>query len=146
MIHASRPSLQGLELHLLTLHKLIAEFKPAMVIVDPISSLITVGSTSEVRGMLVRLIDLLKTKNINAVFTSLTQQLSNAYNDATIDAVSSLADIWINLKFEENQGTRHRELLIVKARGMGHYENICNFTISAKGMQLPKIEIERVKQ
>lgn len=136
IIHASRPSLQGLELHLLTLHKLISEFQPGMVIVDPISSLISVGSTSEVRGMLVRLIDLLKMKEINALFTSLTQQISNTYNDATIDAVSSLADTWINLKYEEINGARQRELLIVKARGMGHYENACRFAISNKGVLL----------
>lgn len=141
VIHASRPSLQGLELHLLTLQKLITELKPCMVIVDPISSLISVGSTSEVRGMLVRLIDLLKMKGINALFTSLTQQVSNTYNDATIDAVSSLADTWINLKYEEIRGARQRKLLIVKARGMGHYENACHFAVSNKGILLsPEIK------
>ena len=133
-IHASRPSLQGLELHLLTLHKHIAEFKPAMVIVDPISSLISVGTTSEVKAMLVRLIDLLKMNGINAVFTSLTQQSSGDYNDITIDAISSLADMWINLKYEEQHGARERELLIVKARGMGHHANVSRFTISNKGL------------
>jgi circadian clock protein KaiC len=107
-----------------------------MVIVDPISSLISVGSTSEVRGMLVRLIDLLKMSNINAIFTSLTQQSSNAYNDATIDAVSSLADTWMNLKYDEKNGIRLRELLIVKSRGVGHYENVCNFSITNKGIRL----------
>ena len=136
VVYSSRPSLQGLELHLLTLHKLIDHIKPGMVIIDPISSLIAVGSTSEVRGMLVRLMDLLKMRNINAIFTSLTQQSPNAYNDATIDAVSSLADTWINLKFEETQGLRKRELLIIKSRGVGHYEHVCNFTISKKGILL----------
>jgi circadian clock protein KaiC len=136
IIHSSRPSLQGLELHLLTLHKLITQYKPGMVIVDPISSLISVGSTSEVRGMLVRLMDLLKMSNINAIFTSLTQQSSNAYNDATIDAVSSLADTWINLKYEETNGIRRRELLIIKSRGVAHDENVCNFSISNKGIRL----------
>jgi circadian clock protein KaiC len=136
MIHSSRPSLQGLELHLLTLHKLIAEFKPAMVIVDPISSLVTIGTTSEVRGMLVRLLDLLKIHRINALFTSLSQHHGSMVNDATIDAVSSLADTWINLKYEESSGNRVRNLLIIKSRGMSHYHNVCNFTISGKGIQL----------
>ena len=54
-------------MHLLALHKLLEEFKPRTVIIDPISSLITIGSASEVRAMLVRLIDLLKTNNINAL-------------------------------------------------------------------------------
>lgn len=48
-IHSSRPSLNGLELHLLTLRKMIKEFKPTTVIIDPISNLITVGSMHEVR-------------------------------------------------------------------------------------------------
>jgi circadian clock protein KaiC len=140
LIHSSRPSLQGLELHLLTLHKLIAEFKPSTVIIDPISSLVTIGSTSEVRGMLVRLMDLLKINKINALFTSLSHQHSNFYSDATIEAVSSLADTWINVKYEETGGNRMRNLLIVKSRGMSHYSNVCNFSISEKGVQLNAVK------
>src|SRR4051812_33578077 len=58
-IHSSRPTLHGLEMHLLTLHKLVRDFKPHTVIIDPISNLISVGTISEVRSMLVRIIDLL---------------------------------------------------------------------------------------
>lgn len=136
LIHASRPSLQGLEMHLLVLHKLMAEFKPRTVIIDPISSLITIGSRSEVRGMLVRLMDTLKTNQINALFTALTHQLANQYNDATVDAVSSLSDTWINLRNQDNvSNDRVRSLLIVKARGMGHFNNQKDFTITNKGIQ-----------
>lgn len=134
-IHASRPSLQGLEMHLLTLHKLLETFKPRTVIVDPISSLMTIGSGSEVRGMLVRLMDTLKKNQINALFTSLTHQRSNEYNDATVDAVSSLADTWINVKNENSHDERVRSLLIVKSRGMGHSNNEQNFIITDKGLQ-----------
>src|SRR6188472_4516896 len=88
-IHASRPSLQGLEMHLLIIYKLLKELKPRTVIVDPISSLITIGSTSEVRAMLVRLMDTMKMQRINAIFTSLTHSGISEYNDATVDAVSS---------------------------------------------------------
>jgi circadian clock protein KaiC len=133
-IHASRPSLQGLEMHLLSLHKLIEQFKPKTVIIDPISSLITIGNTSEVRGMLVRLIDLLKIKKINAFFTSLTHIHASEYKDVTVDAVSSLADTWINLKNEEKHGDRLRNLMIIKSRGTGHYNNACEFTITDKGI------------
>jgi circadian clock protein KaiC len=134
-IHASRPSLQGLELHLLLLHKLLKTLKPRTVIIDPISSLLTVGTTSEVRAMLVRLLDTLKINNVNALFTSLTHQNSNEYKDSTVDAVSSLADTWINLKNEENTMGRVRSLLIVKSRGMGHFNNQQEFTITDKGIQ-----------
>lgn len=141
-IHASRPSLQGLEMHLLVLNKLLAEVKPRTVIVDPISSLITIGSTSEVRGMLVRLMDTLKTAQMNAIFTSLTHQGESAkgFSDETVDAVSSLADTWINLKNDINNGGRLRRLLIVKSRGMGHSNDEQQFTITKNGIQFTGVK------
>lgn len=134
-IHASRPSLQGLEMHLSVLHKLMEEFNPKTVIIDPISSLVTIGSLSEVRGMLIRLIDLLKTKQVNAVFNSLTHNYMSEYNDSTVEAVSSLADTWINVKNEEKNNDRIRSLVIIKSRGMGHSNAQHNFTITEKGIQ-----------
>ena len=134
-IHASRPSLQGLEMHLLALHKMMAAFNPKTVIVDPISSLVTIGSNSEVRGMLVRLMDTLKINQINALFTSLTHQGSGEFSDPTVDAVSSLADTWIDVKNEEKNNERVRTLLIVKSRGMGHYNHQKHFVISDKGIK-----------
>ena len=138
-IHASRPSLQGLEMHLLVLNKLMNIIQPRTVILDPISSLITIGSSSEVRGMLVRLMDTLKMKRINAIFTSLTHMGASAYNDATVDAVSSLADTWLNLTNEQYKGDdRVRTLLIVKSRGMGHHNSKQEFIITHKGLQFSK--------
>jgi circadian clock protein KaiC len=136
-IHASRPSLQGLELHLLMLHKYIREFKPEAVIVDPISSLIAVGSGMEVKAMLVRLLDMLKVKAISALFTVLTQvNASNVISPAE-DAISSLADTWINLDTEEGEdGATIRRLQIVKSRGMGHSMRAWNFSISNKGLEI----------
>ena len=134
-IYASRPSLQGLEMHLLALYKLMDEFKPRTVIVDPISSLMTIGNSGEVRAMLVRLMDMLKTKEVNAIFTSLAHTGTGEHNDTTVDAVSSLADIWINLKNENKKKERVRSLLIVKSRGMGHYNNQHGFIITNRGIQ-----------
>lgn len=136
VVHASRPSLQGLEMHLLTLHKLIEEYQPKTVIIDPISSLITIGTTSEVRAMLVRLIDFLKLKNVNALFTALTQQYGDESRNETVDTISSLADTWINLRNIDQKGYRTRSLLIVKSRGMGHYNNQLDFMITNKGIRL----------
>jgi circadian clock protein KaiC len=133
-IHASRPSLQGLEMHLLLLYKLIKEFSPRTVIVDPISSLITVGTESEVRAMLVRLLDMLKGKEISALFTSLTHAYSNNITDLTEDVVSSLADTWIKLRNEEKNMGRVRSLIVVKSRGMAHSNKVTNFSITDKGI------------
>ena len=137
-IHSSRPSLQGLEMHLLVLHKLIQELRPRTVIIDPISSLVTVGNTSEVRAMLVRLMDMLKIHQINAFFTSLTHEGRNDYNDLTVDAVSSLADTWIRVSNEEKNNARHRSLNIVKSRGMGHSNQLWEFTIENAGIRIKK--------
>jgi circadian clock protein KaiC len=134
-IYASRPSLQGLEMHLLVMNKLMDKIKPRAVIIDPISSLITIGNSSEVRGMLVRLMDTLKTNEINAVFTSLTHNHTSEFNDVTVDAVSSLADTWIDLDNGQKNNERVRSLLIVKSRGMGHANSKQNFTISNKGIK-----------
>lgn len=135
-IHASRPSLQGLEMHLMTLHKLIEEYRPQTVIIDPISSLITIGSSSEVRAMLVRLIDFLKVKGINALFTALThKQPDDSWNE-TVDTVSSLTDTWISLCNKDRQGQRVRSLLVVKSRGMSHHNSLVDFVITSNGIKL----------
>ncbi|MEO5582372.1 MAG: circadian clock protein KaiC [Saprospiraceae bacterium] len=135
-IHSSRPSLQGLEMHLLLLHKLIKEFKPRTVIVDPISSLVTIGSSSEVRAMLVRLMDMLKGSGISAFFTSLNQGSRDEMNGVTEDAISSLADTWIKMSNEELSRARVRRLLIVKSRGMGHSNEVNDFIITDKGIEM----------
>jgi len=136
-IHSSRPSLQGLEMHLLLLHKLIKEFKPLTVIVDPISSLVTVGSSSEVRAMLVRLMDMLKGNGISALFTSLKHVSRNELNDFTEDTISSLADTWIKLRNAEHGADKVRNLIVVKSRGMGHSNEVNNFIITDKGIEIP---------
>src|SRR5207237_818535 len=135
-IHSSRPSLQGLEMHLLTLRKLVRSFKPTAVIIDPISNLITIGNISEVRSMLVRLIDFLKVNNITGIFTSLTQQHINNYNELTEESVSSLVDTWITVRDVEGIGERNRGLYILKARGMGHSNEVREFIITDEGIKL----------
>ena len=140
-IHSSRPSLNGLELHLLTLRKLIKEFKPTTIIIDPISNLISVGSEHEVRSMLVRLIDMLKANNITALFTSLNKQTDNFRPDLAEESVSSLVDTWITVRDMEGIGERNRGIFIVKARGMGHSNQVREFVIISNGIELLDVEL-----
>ncbi len=140
-IHSSRPSLNGLELHLLTLRKLIKEFKPTTIIIDPISNLITVGSPDEVRSMLVRLIDMLKAHNITVLFTSLNKRTDKFRPDLAEESVSSLVDIWITVRDMEGIGERNRGIFIVKARGMGHSNKVREFVITNEGIELLDVEL-----
>lgn len=140
-IHSSRPSLNGLELHLLTLQKIIREFKPTTVIIDPISNLITVGSEFEVRSMLVRLIDMLKVNNITALFTSLNKQSDNLRPDMAEESVSSLVDTWVTVRDMEGIGERNRGIFIIKARGMGHSNQVREFVINNNGIRLLEVEV-----
>ena len=139
-IHSSRPSLNGLELHLLTLRKLIKEFQPTTIILDPISNLITVGSQHEVRSMLVRLIDMLKLNNITALFTSLNPQPENM-RELPDDSISSLVDTWITVRDIEGKGERNRGIFIIKSRGMGHSNQVREFVITENGIELLHVEI-----
>jgi circadian clock protein KaiC len=140
-IHSSRPSLNGLELHLLKLRKLIKDFQPTTIIIDPISNLISVGSEQEVRSMLVRLIDMLKFSNITALFTSLNKQNENFRPDLAEESVSSLVDTWVTVRDMEGVGERNRGLFIVKSRGMGHSNQVREFIITEKGIELLDVEM-----
>lgn len=136
-IHSYRPTLNGLELHLLTLKKLIRDFKPQTVIIDPISNLVSVGNPNEVNSMLVRLIDLLKVNNITALFTSLNPY---ANSDFTEDSISSLVDTWLAVRDVERAGERNRGLFIIKARGLAHSNKVREFIITSKGIKILDIE------
>ena len=133
-IEASRPTLNGLERHLVTIHKLVGEFKPTAVIIDPISNLINVGNVTEVRSMLTRLIDFLKVNKITALFTSLIS--GSLQMDTTEEGVSSLVDTWISVRDLEGIGERNRGLSILKSRGMAHSNQVREFIITDKGIQL----------
>ncbi len=132
--YASRPTLYGLEMHLVAIHKMIKKFKPKTVILDPITNLITVGSVSEVKSMLVRLIDFLQAEQITVIFTALT--LNNIVNEQTDEGVSSLVDAWILVRDIEHNGERNRGLYLMKSRGMKHSNQVREFVITDRGLDL----------
>ena len=135
LIEASRPTISGLERHLVTVHKLIGRFKPQSVVIDPISNLVSVGSISEVRSMLTRLVDFLKVEGITALFTALISG-SHGQQETTEDDISSLVDTWIHVRDLEGVGERNRGVSILKARGMAHSNQVREFVVTAEGIQL----------
>ena len=132
--HSQRPSLYGLEMHLATMFKEIAEFQPHVVIIDPITSLMDLGTDSEGKGMVTRLIDYLKAKQVTSFFTSLTQ--GGKAPQESEAAMSSLMDAWILLQDFEGNGERNRVLYVLKARGMKHSNQIREFLISDHGIDV----------
>lgn len=132
--HAMRPTLHGLEQHLVAMYKIIKKFKPAVVILDPITNLVTVGSVSEVKAMLIRLIDFLLDEQITVMFTALT--LNSAVSEQTDEGVSSLVDTWLLIRDIESNGERNRGMYIMKSRGMKHSNQVREFIITDKGIDL----------
>jgi circadian clock protein KaiC len=131
---SARPSLYGLEMHLATMFKEIAAFKPHVVIIDPITSLMDAGTESECKGMVTRLIDYLKAGQVTSLFTSLT--IGGHALAQSESAMSSLMDAWILLQDFEGNGERNRVLYVLKARGMAHSNQIREFLISDRGIDV----------
>jgi circadian clock protein KaiC len=132
--HAARPSLYGLEMHLATMFKEITAFQPHVVVMDPITSLMDAGTASECRAMVTRLVDYLKAGQVTTLFTSLTQG-GHALQQSEA-SMSSLMDSWLLLQDVEGNGERNRVLYVLKARGMSHSNQIREFLISDRGVDL----------
>ena len=132
--HANRPSFAGLETHLTLKHKVINDFKPQVVILDPLNSFVIGDNQIEVKAMLIRLVDFLKTKQITGLFTSLTS--SGGTLEQTDVAISSLIDTWLLLRGIEIGGERNRGLSLLKSRGMAHSNQIREFLLTDHGVEL----------
>jgi circadian clock protein KaiC len=135
--YAARPTAYGLEMHVATMHKMIDDFKPDAVIIDPLTNLINVGSRHEVRSALLRLIDLLKIKQITGLFTSLTHE--GQAMEGTDIGVSSLMDTWLLVRDLETSGERNRGLYVLKSRGMPHSNQIREFRLTDHGIDLTDV-------
>jgi len=131
--HAWRPTQHGLEMHLLRIHDLVDDFNPQVVIVDPITNLIS-ANINEVHAMLMRLLDFLKDRQITAMFTTLTA--NRGVEEQTEVGISSLTDTWILVRDLELNGERNRCLYVLKSRGMAHSNQIREFVLSRTGVRL----------
>jgi circadian clock protein KaiC len=133
-IHSSRPTLHGLEQHLVLMHDTVRAFLPAVVAVDPISNLTLDRNEIEVKPTLMRLIDFLKQQQITTLFTSLTA--GGATPEDSQVGVSSLMDTWLLLRNVEFNGERNRTIYVLKSRGMAHSNQVREFVLSDSGIDL----------
>ena len=129
---AARPSLYGLEMHLARMHRDLDRFQPDVVIVDPVSAFR--GPSTEVHATLLRMMDLLKSRGITALFTSLRTDATLV--EGTDHGLSSLMDAWIKLADAEANGERNRTLYLIKARGMSHSNQVREYRVTDAGVEL----------
>jgi circadian clock protein KaiC len=132
--HAARPTLQGLESHLAIMFNMIDKVQPDVLVVDPISNFIAVGNVEEIKSMLMRLVDSLKTRNITALFTALVHGMGAI--EQTDVGVSSIIDTWLLLRDVEFHGERNRVMYVLKSRGMSHSNQMREFLITDQGLDL----------
>lgn len=131
---AARPTYQGLEMHLVSIHDAIRRVRPSVTVFDPITNLVQVGTGLEVQSTLTRLVDFIKMQQITALFTSLTS--GGTILDESQVGVSSLMDAWIIVRNLESGGERNRALYVLKARGLAHSNQVREFVISHRGVDL----------
>jgi circadian clock protein KaiC len=136
--HADRPSRFGLEAHLTAMFRVVDELRPRAIVVDSVTDVLTLGAEAEVRTMLVRLIDYLKIRGVTGLFTSLTPGAVELQE--THVAVSSLMDVWILLTLERDGDERHRQISVLKSRGMAHSSRVYEFTMMERGFHIPALE------
>ncbi len=133
-IVSTRPTTIGIEAHLVSVYKNIEDFEPGLVVFDPISDLVQIGTKKEVRGMLIRINDYLKNKLTTIIFTALSGS-SSPENDLQL---SSLVDNWI--KLGANLSDNELGINIVKIRGMGHARKRFLLHFSEKGLKIQEKE------
>jgi circadian clock protein KaiC len=137
--HAQRPSFAGLETHLALKHKVINDFSPQAVILDPLNSFIVGDNEIGVQSMLTRLLDFLKTKQITGLFTSLIS--SGTTLEQSESSISSLIDTWLSLRAVDSGGERNRGLSVLKSRGMAHSNQIREFLLTDHGAELRDVYV-----
>jgi circadian clock protein KaiC len=132
--HSSRATFYGLEMHLAIIHKIVEEFQPQVVVLDPVGSLIQAGNRRDAHTMMIRLIDFLKQREVTAFLTNLTSG-GEALEKTDIE-ISSIVDTWLFMRDIELDGERNRALYVLKSRGMAHSNQLREFLLSPKGVDL----------
>lgn len=134
----SRPSILGLEAHLFAMQQSVGEFDPSVVVMDPVSDFLRVGTDADVSAMLTRQVDFLKARGVTAVFTSLNSDTEPMQTDQQL---ASLVDTWLLVKNLEGNGEHNRVLYVLKSRGMAHSNQIREFLLTSQGVELADVYV-----
>lgn len=138
VLRAARPTLIGLEGHLASMYKVVRDDEPRAVVLDPIGTFLAASTANEVKALLVRLLDFLKSRQVTALFTCLTTQ---DLREETDTSISSLIDTWLLLQDIETAGERNRGLYVLKSRGMAHSRQVREFLLTDRGVELVDVYV-----
>jgi circadian clock protein KaiC len=136
--HSTRPAMQGLETHLLTMQRLIDGFQPAVLVIDAVTDFDDLGTHLEVKSMINRLVDFLKSKEVTTIFTGL---VSGMDVESSGVGVSSTMDTWFHLQNIQDNLERNRALYLIKSRGMAHSNQVREFKLTDNGVKLADIYV-----
>jgi circadian clock protein KaiC len=138
--HATRVTSSGIEAHLAALVTLVNEFRPQVVVIDPITAFNASADEDRIKLMLVRAVDLFKSQGVTSLFTALTSGAEAP--ESTTVAISSLVDVWLLLRNLESAGERTRGLYVCKARGTAHSNQIREFLLTDQGVRLVDVSLD----
>jgi circadian clock protein KaiC len=124
----------GLEMRLAVLTKALTRFVPQSVLIDPIDNLVRAGNEDEAHSMVIRLVDMLKTKGITTLLTHPTVKVSGPSQSEL--ALAPIVDTWILLETVQSGSERYRRLYVLKSRGMAHSHQVREFNITAHGVEV----------
>jgi len=116
------------------IHKQVQESKPDVVVLDPIGALIQAGTLRDANSMIIRLIDFLKVNGITAMLIDLTS--AGEALERTDVNISSIVDTWLLVRDLELAGERNRAMYVLKSRGMRHSNQLREFLITDRGIDL----------
>src|SRR3954463_1264830 len=128
----------GLEAHLSAIERLLEETEPAVAVLDAVGSLTNVGAESEVTSAVIREVDMMKSRGITGILTSLTH---DGQRESSSVAVSSVIDTWLLLRNVESDGERNRLLFVIKSRGTAHSNQVREFVLTDHGAELLDVSV-----
>jgi circadian clock protein KaiC len=131
LIHSGRAIEKGLEDHLISIIDIVEQESPELLVLDPVSALIDMGSSKQVKMLMIRFISYVKARSTTLVLTELLPDVSEDFSDL---AISSLVDTWFRLRQVESNGELNRLINVVKSRGSRTSNQVKEFNITDEGI------------
>lgn len=128
------------EAHYIDIRSAVLEYQPRHLIIDPVSALVKAGGYTMAADVSERLLDMCKARGMTLFMTSLLEG-HDRLSEETESHVSTVADVWLNLTYNINEGERNRALTVIKARGMAHSNQVRELILSDDGPELADVYI-----